>query len=446
MAINHYVFASLIAIVLTAAPAAAQTAAPTGDQTQSDESVAIHGQATFVAQGTPGFTSPYVGENSLKPNQVRETFDATLFAGVRPWEGAEIWINPEIDQGFGLSNTLGVAGFPSAEAYKVGKSDPYLRLQRLFLRQTISLGGEEESVDAAANQLGAHRTHDHLVITIGKFGVGDVFDTNAYAHDPRGDFLNWAGVDAGTFDYAADAWGYSTGVAGELYVGEWTGRLGLFNLSTIPNGETLESGFGQYQIDGEIEHRHTLAGHAGAVRLTVFRNHGRFATYDDALALAQATGQVPDLTPMRAPRTRWGASVNAEQALSDTLGVFGRIGWADGSIEPYDFTDIDRTAQAGMSLKGKSWGRGDDTIGVMAIVNGISAEHRRYLAAGGEGVLIGDGQLPHYGAEAIGEAYYELALHKGVMLAADYQLVMNPGYNRDRGPANVFALRLHGGF
>jgi high affinity Mn2+ porin len=403
----------------------------------------VHGQATLVVQGVTGFASPYAGVNSLTPNQVRETIDATAYVGVRPWAGAELWANPEIDQGFGLSDTLGVAGFPSAEAYKVGKSAPYLRLQRLFLRQTIGLGGGVEQVEGAANQLAGQRSANRIVLTIGKFGVGDVFDTNAYAHDPRGDFLNWAIVDAGSFDYAADAWGYSYGGAAEWYQGPWTLRLGVFNLSKVPNGETLETNFSQYQLDAEIEHRHRIGGREGAVRITVFRNWGRFSRFDDAIALAEATGQPIDPALTRRFQSRPGADVNVEQALTDTLGVFARVGVADGAIEPYDFTDIDRTASAGGALTGKGWGRVGDRIGLAAVINGISAAHQAYLNAGGDGVLVGDGQLPHPGDEKIIEAYYDVAVRKGVNLTLDYQHITNPGYNRDRGPANVLALRLH---
>jgi high affinity Mn2+ porin len=423
--------------------AMAPIAAHADDAPASPENFAIHGQATFVLQATPSFRSPYSGDNSLTPNQAKETFDATAFIGVRPWMGAEIWVNPEIDQGFGLSNTLGAAGFPSAEAYKVGKKTPYFRLQRVFLRQTIDLGGARESVEGQANQLGGAHTADRLVVTVGKFGVGDVFDTNRFAHDPRADFLNWSLVDAGSFDYAADAWGYSTGVAGEWYQGPWTLRLGGFNLSTIPNGETLEKGFGQYQVDAEIEHRHRIAGRDGAVRVTVFRNSGQFGRFDEALALAAVTGTAPDTSLIRARRTRMGAHLNVEQTVSDSVGVFVRAGFADGAIEPYDFTDIDRSAAAGVSIAGKHWGRTNDTIGFAAVVNQISRAHERYLDAGGIGVLVGDGRLPHPGAEAIGEAYYSWRSSKWLDVSLDYQLVGNPGYNRDRGPANVFAIRLH---
>jgi high affinity Mn2+ porin len=435
--------AMALGLALGAVPAVAQDAA---QPTPTTQDWALHAQATFVAQGVFSFPSPYEGPNSLAPRQVKETFDATLYAGARPWAGAELWINPEVDQGFGLSNTLGAAGFPSAEAYRVGKSAPYVRLQRLFFRQTIDLGGERQAVAGAANQLAGTQTANRLVFTVGKLGVGDIFDTNRYAHDPRADFLNWSVVDAGSFDYAADAWGYSYGVAAEWYQGPWTLRAGAFNLSKVPNGETLESDFSQYQFVGELEHRQTIAGHPGAVRLTLFRNRGNFSRFDDAVALAQSTGGPVDPALTRRRMTRLGGHINVEQEVTGTLGLFARAGITDGAIEPYDFTDIDRTAALGGSLKGKSWGRGDDTIGFVAVVNGISKAHERYLDSGGIGVLVGDGKLPHPGPEMIAEAYYDWQPLHGINVTLDYQFIANPAYNRDRGPANVLALRLHGAF
>src|SRR5450631_3501066 len=184
-----------------------------------DETFAVHGQATYVEQRTGGFHVPYAGANSLSPSQSKETFDATLYVGIKLWSGSEVWMNPEVDQGFGLANTLGVAGFPSGEAYKVGRTHPYLRLPRAFVRQTVNLGDALDRVDPGLNQLGGNQSANRVVATAGKFGVGDVFDTNQYAHDPRIDFLNWTAVDAGSFDYAADAWGYTYGAAVEWYQG-----------------------------------------------------------------------------------------------------------------------------------------------------------------------------------------------------------------------------------
>lgn len=410
----------------------------------SGETIAVHGQATVTVQGVGGFASPYTAGNSLKPHDTQETVDATLFLGARLWRGAEVWVNPEVDQGFGLSNTLGVAGFPSAEAYKVGKANPYVKVQRAFVRQTIALGGAALAVDAGANQLRATTTANRIVITAGKFGVGDVFDTNKYAHDPRGDFLNWSLVDTGSFDYAANAWGYSYGVAGEWYQGAWTARAGLFNLSIVPNGEDLGAGFGQNQIALEIEHRHVIAGHAGAVRITGFRNRGQFGRFADALALAN--GQTPELLPVRRMQSRYGIAMNVEQEVTGALGVFLRAGYTDGAIESYDFTDIDRTVALGASLGGKAWGRPQDTLAVAGVLNGISRDHQRYLAAGGMGVLVGDGALTHPGDEQIIEAYYAYRPVGWASLTLDFQHVINPGYNRDRGPANIIGGRVHFGF
>ncbi len=412
-----------------------------------EETWAVHGQATLVLQGHDAFRSPYQGPNSLAPQAMaRETFDMTLYLGVRPWAGAEIWINPELDQGFGLSNTLGVAGFPSGEAYKVGKRNPYPKLPRLFLRQTIDLGGARETVDPDLNQLGGSRTADRLVLTVGKFSVVDVFDTNQYAHDPRSDFLNWALIDAGTFDYAANAWGYTYGAAAELYRGRWTARAGAFDLSKVPNSARLDATFDQFQLVAELEERHQIAGRSGKLKLTVFETRGRMGRFDDAIRLAQASGAPADIAAVRQYRSRRGVSFNLEQQLSVDAGLFLKGGVGGGEVEPYEFADIDRTLAAGVSVKGGRWGRSDDTWAIAGAVNAISGVHQRFLDAGGAGILVGDGQLPHPGDEQILETYYDLALGKPLHVGLDYQFVNHPAYNRDRGPVSIGAVRLHAQF
>lgn len=410
------------------------------------EDFAIHGQFTFVEQASSDFTAPYRGTNSLSPRIGRETIDATLYLGARLWTGAELWANPEIDQGFGLDDTVGVAGFPSAEAYKVGRKKPYLRLPRLFMRATIDLGTSREGLEPAANQLGGAQSADRLVFTLGKFSVVDVFDGNQYAHDPRGDFLNWTAVDTGTFDYAADAWGYTVGAAAEWYQGRWTLRAGMFDLSNIPNSEHLEPGLHEWQTVIELEHRHELAGLPGKVLLTAFDSRGRMALLDAAVSLGQTTGGPPDVSSVRRLRDRLGVNVNLEQSLASDLGAFVRAGGAAGNVEAYEFTDIDQTVAAGLSLKGVRWSRDKDTVGLAAIVNRISAERQRYLNAGGLGILVGDGRLPHPRPEQIVETYYQAALVPQANVTVDYQFVRNPAYNRDRGPVSVFAVRIHAQF
>jgi high affinity Mn2+ porin len=412
--------------------------------------LSLHGQATFVEQAYPAFKSPYEGANSLPGSgQGRETFDLTLFAGLRLWQGAELWFNPEIEQGFGLASTHGVAGYTSAEAFKLGSDYPYARIQRAFLRQTIDLGGATEKAEADTNQFAGSHTADRLVLTVGRFAVVDIFDTNKYANNAKTDFLNWSLVNAGTFDYAGDGWGFTYGAAAEWYQGRWTLRAGIFDLSATPAGgvsplgNDLDPTFRQYQLVGEIEERHDLWGQPGKIKITGFLSRGRAGAFGDAIALAQATGGPADITAVRATTSRPGVSVNLEQQITDTLGVFARAGWADGHIEPWDFTDIDRTVSGGVSINGKRWGRPDDTIGIAAAVNGISAVHQAFLNAGGLGILVGDGQLPHPGPEQIIEAYYSYALSSSTRLSFDYQFIADPGYNADRGPVNVFSGRFH---
>jgi high affinity Mn2+ porin len=408
-----------------------------------DERYAVHGQATYVEQDTDNFRAPYHGTNSLTPDRGHETSDLTLFVGARLWRGAEFWISPEIDQGRGLDDTLGLAAFSSGEAYKVGSNAPYLRLPRLYVRQTVDTGGARENVEGLANQLAGSRSTDRWVFTVGKFAVTDVFDTNQYAHDPRNDFLNWAAVDAGSYDYAADAWGFTVGAAAERYMGSWTFRAGVFDLSVVPNDPHLDPAFHQFQMEGELEKRYSLFGKTGRILFTAWDTRGRMGLLDQAIALGLATDTRPNPALVRQYRSRFGGSFNLEQPVTDDFGLFARVGKAQGNVETFEFTDVDRSVEFGGSLKGTHWYRPGDTLGLALLDDGISAEREEYLNLGGLGVLVGDGELPHPGAEEVVETYYSLGLVAWAQLTADYQYVRNPAYNRDRGPVSIWALRLH---
>jgi high affinity Mn2+ porin len=429
---------ALVLSVLLSSPAATAAA--------DDEIFGVHGQFTYVEQETSGFNAPYRGPNSLTPNSGAETTDATLYLGARLWQGAEAWLNGELDQGHGLDDTLGAAGFPSGEAYKVGKNQPYLRLQRAFVRQTLNLEGDAKQVESAANQLRGSQSNDRVVITIGKFSVVDIFDTNRYAHDSRGDFLNWTAIDTGTFDYAADAWGYTAGAAIEWYTHSWTLRGGLFDLSDVPNSVHLEPGFHEFQVDLELEHRHEIAGRAGRVLLTAFESRGRMGLLDEAIAVAANSGGPVDIAALRHYRSRGGLSLSVEQELAPELGAFIRAGKAAGNVETYEFTDVDRTLAIGLSLQGARWRRANDTVGIAAVNNAVSGVREAYLNAGGLGILVGDGRLPHPGPEQIIESYYSAAVFDFAHLSLDYQWIDHPAYNRDRGPVSVIAVRLHAQF
>lgn len=412
---------------------------------------AIYGQSTLMLQYHPGFGSRTpTGPQSLETGRRgNETFDATLYLGVRLWRGAEFWINPEADQGFGLQNTTGAAGYFSGEAYKVGQRDPYVRLPRAFLRQTVNLGGETEKIEPDLNVLGGSQTANRLVLTAGKFGVTDVFDTNKYAHDPRVDFANWALIDSGAFDYAADAWGSTYGASVEWYRDWWTLRAGLFDLSVTPNSKYLDMRPGhQFEVVVEAEERHTILGQPGKLKLLVYANRGQMVRLVDFTRAVATTGVAPGMASLRRLQTRTGFAVNLEQSLTGDLGMFARLSSSDGRYETFDFTDIDRSVAAGLVLQGTRWARPDDVAGVGIAFNEISRERLNFLRAGGLGVLVGDGKgLPaNAGAEQLLEAYYNAAIVKALHVTLDYQILNHPAYNSGRGPVHVFGLRVRAQF
>ncbi len=175
------------------------------------------------------------------------------------------------------------------------------------------------------------------------------------------------------------------------------------------------------------------------MRLLGFADRAIAGSFSDAL---NDPVEPPDIAATRKDRWKYGFVLNLEQAVSDEIGVFCRIGWSDGGSEVLTFTDIDRTVSWGVSLRGAEVGRPDDRIGLAGAINGLSPAHRRFLAAGGIGLTVGDGAL-NYGTEQLIETYYSVRLLAPLALSFDYQFFRNPAYNRDRGPVSVLALRLH---
>lgn len=409
----------------------------------------LHGQTTYIQQATPSFRSPYTGPNSFLPTQSRQTWTLSGFFGRRLWEGGELYFNPELNQGYGLSNTLGIAGYVNGEAQKAGAPYPKFRAQRYFLRQTFGLGGETEIVEDGPNQIAGTRDIDRITLTVGKMAVGDIFDDNAYAHDPRTNFNNWGLWASAAYDFPANLPGFTQGAVAELNRKDWAVRAGLFQVPKEPNSDVLDPRItkkGGAVV--EFEQRFSLFDQPGKLRVGAFTNVGRTADYRTALASADILG-LPDPNDAalltRRDRRKSGFYVNLEKALTDDLGLFARASWNDGRSAILSFTDIDRSLSGGFALKGTMWDRPKDTIGLGATYNVISKAHHDYLAAGGLGLLLGDGRL-NYAPERALEAYYKLNLAGPVDLTFDYQLVTRPGYNADRGPVNLFAARLHAEF
>ncbi|KJC47787.1 cell envelope biogenesis protein OmpA [Bradyrhizobium sp. LTSP885] len=407
----------------------------------------LHGQTTFIGQGYPAFRSPYAGTDSLPGGgQVQQTWTTTAFLGVRLWEGGEFYFNAETAQGFGLNGTLGIAGFPNGEAQKAGAEYPKIRPQRYYFKQTFGFGGEQEDVADGANQLAGKRDIDRLTVVVGRFAVGDFFDGNSYAKDPRADFMNWAMWSSAAYDFPADLPGYTRGAVVELNRKDWAVRAGLFQVPNAPNSDTLVFSTGGAVV--EFEGRYAIFDQPGKLRVGVFGNRGNTGNYNQALAIEGADPALDInavMAGIRKDNLKYGFYINAEQQIATDVGLFGRLSWNDGQTEILSFTDIDRSVSGGVSVKGSYWGRPNDTIGVGGAINGLSAAHRDFLAAGGLGLLIGDGAL-NYRNEGIFETYYAYQVNKNLTLTADYQFIANPAYNADRGPAHVISGRVHGEF
>ena len=404
----------------------------------------VHAQTTFLPQGYPAFRSPYAGTNSLPGGgQLQETWTTTAFLGVRLWRGAEFYFNPELAEGFGLNGTLGIAGFPNGEAQKAGAAFPKIRPQRYYIKQTFGLGGEQEDVADGPNQLAGKRDIDRVTLIVGRFAVGDFFDNNAYAHDPRADFMNWALWESAAYDFPADLPGYTRGAVVELNRKDWAVRAAVIEVPSAPNSDVLTFKTGGTIV--EFEERHTIFDQPGKLRLGAFGNQGHTGNYRDALAIVAADPTLDInavMTSIQHTNPKYGFYANLEQQIARDVGLFARASWNDGQNQILSFTDIDRSLAGGVSIKGSYWGRPNDTIGIGGAVNGLSAAHRDFLAAGGIGLLIGDGQL-NYGTERILEVYYAYSISKNLTFTADYQLITNPAYNADRGPVSIFSGRLH---
>jgi high affinity Mn2+ porin len=407
----------------------------------------VHAQTTFIASAYPAFRSPYAGTNSLLGGgQARQTWTTTAFLGVRLWQGGEFYFNPELAQGFGLNGTLGLAGFPNGEAQKAGTAYPKFRPQRYYFKQTFGLGGEQEDIADAANQLPGKRDIDRVTVIVGRFAVGDFFDGNSYAKDPRADFMNWAMWSSAAYDFPADLPGYTRGAVVELNRKDWAVRAGVFEVPTAPNSDVLTFKTGGAVV--EFEGRYAILDQPGKLRLGAFANSGNTGNYRQALAIegADPTLDINNIMAgIRHDNLKYGFYANAEQQIAKDVGLFARASWNDGQNEILSFTDIDRSLSGGLSIKGSYWGRPSDTIGVGGAINGLSSAHRDFLAAGGLGLLIGDGRL-NYSNERILETYYAFAIDKNFTFTADYQLITNPAYNADRGPVSIFSGRLHGEF
>jgi high affinity Mn2+ porin len=403
----------------------------------------FHFQQTVITQSKLGFSAPYTGDNSLSTiKETQTSLTTTFFGGARLWKGASAYFNPEMSGGSGLSKTLGVAGFPNGETFRVGGAEPKIYIARLYFSQNFEWGKEKDTLADDVNQLAGLRSKRYLNVTIGKFGMADFFDGNEFSHDARSQFMNWSLMDNGAWDYPANTRGYVMGAMAELGQPTWALRFAFTMTTTSANGAIWDQRVAHANTQAlEYEKRYTLNGRKGTLRLLGFRNNGKMGDYRLALATNPVNPEVD--TNLVYGKHKFGFGISADQYLGDNFGVFAKASYNDGKTETWAFTEIDRSVSLGAVLKGGGWNRKDDELGLAFVGNGISKPHRDYLAAGGYGFIIGDGKL-NYATELIAELYYKINAYQGKLwLTPDYQFIANPAYNHDRGPVNVFSLRAH---
>lgn len=410
-----------------------------------------HFQLTSVTQAHPNFSAPYSGKNSLSTDgESAMSLTATLFAKFQLWKGAEFVLHPELAGGEGLSGATGVAGFPNGETFRVGQAKPVLYIARAYLRQRFDFSDEPDtttsvlakSVQRPSELFSRSGSTSRLTLVAGKFSAADFFDESSYSHDPRTQFLNWSLMSAGAWDYPADTRGYTWGVAAEYTLNNWSFNAMMCLVPMTANGLEMDTRISEaHGIALQVEYNYAILGRKGVARLLGFRNIANAGNYERAVTLVPRNPDISDTRHYGASKV--GFILGLEQELSEHSGLFARASWNDGANETWAFTEIDQSLCIGVQLAGQAWKRDTDILGVATVVNGISENHRRYLAAGGYGFIIGDGALS-YAPEWITEIYYRFQVTDWLQLSADYQLVLNPAYNQVRGPlVHIGAFRAH---
>jgi high affinity Mn2+ porin len=419
------------------------TFAQTQADSVPDRNWSFHVQATSIWQYHFPFNASYTGSHSLLPSESgKVSFTATLFAGRKLWKNAAVYFNPEVAGGSGLSSAMGVAGFPNGETFRIGSPKLKLYLARLYLEQKFALSSGTETEEDDVNQVQQHVPSKYISVRVGKFSIADFFDNNSYSHDPRSQFMNWSLMSNGAWDYPANTRGYTVGAVIEYHTLSWATRISMTQMPTYANGPTLDNHISKaYGLTWEGEKNIRVNNRPGVVRLLLFHNLAKMGNYEEAISKDPSA---PDITTVRNDsKTKNGFGVSLEQEISSHAGIFIRGSWNDGRNETWAFTEIDRSVSGGIVFNGNAWLRKNDVLGAALVVNGISAPHRDYLKAGGSGFIIGDGNL-NYAHEAIFETYYKFDIPKIFLsISPDYQFVLNPAYNKDRGPVHMIAVRVH---
>jgi hypothetical protein len=416
------------------------------------EKWSYHFQMTSIMQGHPAFNAKYSGANSLQDSaETALSLTTTLFLGRKLWKGAGLFFNPEIAGGKGMSSVLGLAGAANGETFRIGSLAPTLYVARAFFEQQIALpGAKSEYREGEENQIADKIPSSRITISIGKFSLADFFDDNAYSHDPRSEFMNWSLMSNGAWDYPANTRGYTCGAVFELITPSYAIRIASTQMPRMANAQVLDLNFTKANGNTiEFEKKLKIKNHPGSIRFLAFYNSSSAPNYYTAIANMKMgdSSLISVISGKKVGPTyggvKYGFGISFNQELTKNIGIFARVSWNDGQTATWAFTPIDQSASGGIRINGRMIKRPEDNFGIAFVANGLSDGHRAYLNAGGYDFMLGDGKLSNYGYEQILEIFYKIKLTPWLWATADYQYIINPAYNADRGPVHVFAIRGH---
>jgi hypothetical protein len=406
----------------------------------------LSGQANIIEQGNAPFHARYTGPNSLRPNaEARNSRVFTLYTGYQITSTTELYFDVESAGGRGISDALGLAGFTNLDVVRNPSLGATPYISRLMVRQIVPLSRKSIESDRDELSLATRLPERRLEFRLGKFSMVDFFDQNAVGSDSHLQFLNWTVDNSGAYDYAADTRGYTWGALADFETSGWGLRFAEALMPKVANGPDLDWNLKRARAENiELELRPKIARHSSIIRLLSYVNHANMGDYREAVRLfLQGATPKPDITATRRQgRIKYGFGANLQQEITRNVRAYARFGWDEGRHESFAYTEVNQTVSFGADTRGTRWGRRFDRLGAAFVTNGISRDHQLYLKLGGLGFLLGDGNL-NYGRENIVESYYTAHVWRGLYVSADLQHINNPGYNRDRGPVWVPALRLH---
>jgi high affinity Mn2+ porin len=440
--------------VLLASTAARASDDAAGPAPSSRWPMLLGAQYTYVLQHQDALDAPYSGRLSLNPDgDTQSTHTIGGYLGWAPFTWGQLYFDTEKFMGAGVSGATGLGGLTNGDVVREGANNlkKTFYIARLFARFMVPLGPEVTRVERAQDQIPGTEAATRLEFKVGRLAVNDDFDKNRYAGSARTEFMNWSLWDNTAWDFAANTRGYTDGVMVGYVSPRWSLKYGVYRMPEYANGQTLVGSLKKARGEN-LELTLSPWATGTIVRALAYRNTASMGIYDQALALAAATGTIPSITADDRPgRHKTGLGLNVEQPLTDDgeTGIFARLGWNNGQTESFAFTEVDNEVSTGAQVSGVHWWRKDDRLGTAVVSEGLSAPHREYLAAGGSGFLLDDGRLS-YRREQILEIYYRAQLTDSiagvplkVQLSPDFQFIRNPGFNEARGPARFWGIRLH---